>query len=256
MDWVAKIINGAADEFAHAKLVKYGIGTHPGPRVRLTVSRSRITFKADLDLEKVFLRTYASTAPEGLHKVSGQVITYTDRTEEFKALPVPLYFSRSKGKGAPVFKAKVKELVQLSDLKALLDLDGATTFFLLSVSPSDGTKPWKVATKTSFPKRGAPDSGGEEKKKDPTFTKGALANTPEVMQLLLSELLPDMRDSVTEKTKKVAIDHEIVIEDIEVPNDPSLSFSEKRRLAKKRGRLVRRITVDGDERVLEQEFFC
>ncbi len=255
MNWLAKIVNGSADEFSHAKLVKYGIGTHPGPRARIKLSKNTISFKADLDYENLFLRAYMMSAPKGIHKVKGIVRTYNDRSEDFRSLMFPLTWKKSKGKTASIFNAKVDESAPLADIKAVVDSDDPTTFFLLSISPRDGTKPWKVTTKTSFPKGGPTGDEEEGKEKDPTFTKGALANTSEVFKHTIEEILPDFKDKVGAKTKNIMVRNRIVIEDIVPPDDPALSFSEKRRLAKKRGKLVRRITIDDTDYESEYEFF-
>ncbi len=252
MDWLAKIINGKADEFVHAKILKYGKGTHPGPRAFLTLSSKKIGFKTDLDFEKVFIRAYALGVPDGMQKVAGTITTYEDRRNEFGAITMPLEWRKAKGKGATTYKAKIKEVIPLEHLRELLELDGPTTFFLLSVSPNDGSKPWKVTTKTSFPKSPAGTEEDPEKEKDPVFSKGALGRTDEVWEFLLEEVLPDVKDKIPEKVKKIKIRQEIIIDDIEIPDDPSLSFAEKRRLARKTGRLVRRIEIDGT--VYENEF--
>ncbi len=251
MDWLAKIIDGKADEFVHAKILKYGKGTHPGPRAFLTLSRKKIAFKADLDLEKVFVRAYVNHVPEGMQKVAGVITTYTDRRDEFSNIAMPLEWRIAKGKGATTYKAKVKEVVPSQHLKELLEHDDPTTFFLLSLTPNDGLKPWKIATKTSFPKSPAASEEGESEK-DPVFSKGALARTPEVWEFLLREVLPDVADEIPDKAKKVKVRQDIVIEEIEIPEDPKLSFAEKRRLAKKTGKLRRRVEIDGT--VHEQEF--
>jgi hypothetical protein len=255
MNWLSKIINGSADEFSHAKLVKYGIGSHPGPRVKLAISSKRITFKTDLDLEKIFLRGYLRGVPDGSQKLKGILRTYTDRRSEFDTLRMPLDWKKSKGKLASIFNAKVNEVAPLEDIKQIVEVDGPTTFFMFSLTPSDGTKPWKITTKTSFPKGGPSDEEDAEKEKDPTFSKGALENTAEVLDYVIGELLPDCSDKVEPKTKKIAIYNQIIIDDIVPPDDPNLSFSEKRKLAKKRGKLVRRIVIDGTEHRGEFEFF-
>jgi hypothetical protein len=255
MNWLAKIINGNADEYSHAKLVKYGIGEHPGPRAKVKLSKKSITFKADLDYEKLFVRAYVMGAPEGTHKVRGIIRTYSDRSEEFSPLMMPLIWKKSKGKLASIFNAKVDDPVPLTDIKAVVNTDGPTTFFLLSLTPRDGTKPWKVTTKTSFPKSGPKEDDGEGKQKDPTFTKGSLGNTTEVFDYTMQELLPDLKEKVGPKTKNILIQNTIVIDDIVPPDDPGLSFSEKRKLAKKRGRVVRRVTIDDEEYTGEHEFF-
>ena len=256
MSWVAKLIEGNPDEFAHARLVKYGIGSHPGPRTKLTLSKNSIKFKADLDQEKVLLRGYLQGAPAGSHKVKGMLITYGDRTSEFEQLTMPITWKKSKGKLAQVFKAKLDEVAPLDDIKALLEIDDPTTFYLLSLNPRDGTKPWKITTKTSFPKGGPKEEEEDKDEKDPVFTKGALGNTPEVLEYILNALAPDIRDKIGPKTKSIMIRNNLVIEDIEIPDDPSLSFSEKRRLAKKRGKLVRSITIDGEDYTLEYDFLA
>ena len=65
MSWISKIIDGTPDEFVKARLVKYGLGFHPGPRVRITLSKPSIKLKVDLDLEKTFLTGYLRGAPDG-----------------------------------------------------------------------------------------------------------------------------------------------------------------------------------------------
>jgi hypothetical protein len=254
MSWVSKIINGNPDEFTHARLVKYGIGSHPGPRTKLTLSKASIKFKADLDQEKEILRGYLKGAPAGSHKVKGMIITYSDRTSQYGQLNMPLTWQKSKGKGTPVFKAKVDEVAPLDDIKALFELDDPTTFYLLSINPRDGTKPWTIATKTSFPKGGPKEDEADKDEKDPVFTKGTLGNTPEVLEYLLDALVPDLRDKLSTKTKNIIIRNNFVIEDIEIPDNPSLSFSEKRRLAKKRGKLIRVVTIDDEDHTLEYDF--
>jgi hypothetical protein len=254
MNWIAKIIEGTPDEFVHAKFMKYGIGEHPGPRVQLAFSKGKISFKADLDLEKIFLKGYLSTAPKGSHKVSGLIESYTDRQEEFDKLRMPISWKKSKKKGATTYKAKLKEVAPLEDIREIVEKDGPTTFFLLSMSPRDGSKPWKIKTKTSFPK--APKGGEDEEVKAPNFVTGAIANTPVSFEFILNEVLPDLKDQVTHHTKKIMIRNDIIIEDIEIPEDSNLSFKEKRKLAKKRGKLIRKISIDKAEKELEYSFYA
>jgi hypothetical protein len=230
-----------------AKLVKYGLGSHPGPRVRITLSKTSIRLKTDLDLEKSFLKGYLLGAPDGQHKVKGTIITYHDRTEDYGKLMMPLSWKKSKGKGAPVFKSKVDESAPLDDIKALFDNDDPTTFFLLSLSPRDGTKPWKVTTKTSFPKGGPKEEKEDEKVKDPVFAKGALGNTPETLEFILDEYLPDHKDKIGPKTKKIWIRNNFEILGIKPPTDPNLSFDEKRKLARKKCKLTREVNIDGED---------
>ncbi|MHA2042522.1 MAG: hypothetical protein ACW975_11745, partial [Candidatus Thorarchaeota archaeon] len=246
MNWLSKIIAGTADEYSHAKLVKYGIGTHPGPRAKITLSKA-LAFKADLDYEKIFARAYVKGAPEGSHKIKGIVRSYTDRSAEFDSIMMPLSWKRSKGKYASIFNAKLNEVAPLEHIRDLIYIDGPTTFFLVSLNPRDGAKPWKITTKTSFPKGGAggDDDDKDKKEKDPVFTKGALANTPDVLDYVIDELLPDLKEKVSPNSKKISVSNTIVIEDIVPPDDPDLSFSEKRRLAKKRGKIKRKLIVDG-----------
>ena len=169
MNWIAKIVNGSPDEFVKAKLMKYGIGEHLGPRVTLRITGKSLNFKVDLDLEKVFIRSYLQGAPVGKHKIKGQLVSYSDRVDEFDRIAMPLSWKKSSGKGAKVFKCKLSEVAPLEHIQELLEKDGPTTFFLLTMSPSDGTKPWKITTKTSFPKQG--QDVDEEELKAPTFCR-------------------------------------------------------------------------------------
>jgi hypothetical protein len=254
VSWISKIIKGTPDEFVHAKLVKYGLGTHPGPRTRITLSKPTIKFKADLDQEKDFLKCYVMSAPSGPHKVKGIIITYSDRTENFGQLMMPISWSKSKGKGAPVFKAKVDESAPLQDIKALFDIDDPTTFYLLSLNPKTGAKPWKIQIKTSFPKGGPTEEDDETESKDPVFTRGALENTPEVLEFIIDNYLPDLRGKVGPKTRDIWIRNNFEIKDIQIPDDPKMTFQEKRKQAKKQGKLIREVSIDGESFTTEYEF--
>ena len=256
VSWISKIIKGTPDEFVHAKLVKYGMGSHPGPRARITLSKPSIKFKADLDQEKDFLKCYVSSSPSGQHKVKGLIITYSDRTNEFGKLMMPLSWTKSKGKGASVFKAKVDESAPLEDIKALFNVDDPTTFYFLSLNPKDGTKPWKIQTKTSFPKGGPSEEDDESEGKDPVFAKGAIGNTSDSLKFILDAYLPDLRDKIGPKTKDIWIRNNFAILEIQIPEDPKLSFTEKRRLAKKRGKLIREVSIDGENFTTEYQFLA
>ncbi|MFW9909282.1 MAG: hypothetical protein ACFFEF_11965 [Candidatus Thorarchaeota archaeon] len=252
MSWVAKIIEGKPDDYVHAKFVKYGIGEHPGPRAIIKLSKARISFKADLDLEKTFIQAYLHGVPRGNQKVKGTIVTYEDIREVTKKLTMPISWSVSKGKGATTFKAKLNETAPIEDIKQLLELDSPTTFYLLSMNPT-GSSSWKVVTKTSFPKSPAGSDEDEEvEAKEPVFSKGSLENNQEAFDFLAKNLFPDVLNMITSKTKSIYVRHFIRIDDIEIPDDPKMSFAEKRRLAKKRGKLIRKISIDDE--TIEKEY--
>ncbi len=262
MDWIAKIITGTPDEFVHAKMVKYGIGEHTGPRMKLSLTQSKVNIKADLDLEKVLARIYISCIKEGRHRVTGNIIRYTEPPPQPRGVQVPLDWSKVKGAGATIFKARLDEVIPGEYLSGLLEYDSPTTFFLLSLTPLDSASGSKVTIKSSFPKGGAAGAVDEEDTeeaaaegmKDPTFAKATFDRTSEVDDLIMREILPDVRQYVGPKTKKIEIYHTIVIDNIEIPDDPRLSISDKRRLAKKTGRLTRRVVVDDKEYVFTYPF--
>lgn len=254
MNWLAKVIQGEPDEFVHAALVKYGIGSHSGPRAHLAFSKKRVSFKVDLGFEDTFIQGYVDGSPEGTHRIAGLIVSYSDRRSEFADLNMPLFWKKSGGKGPPTYKSKLKEIAPLEDIRQLVLSEGPTTFFLLSMSPSAAGTPWKIATKTSFPRPPKGAEEGEKKVKAPIYCKGALANTPDIREFVLQETLPDLRDEIGPKTKKVQISHTIVIETIEIPEDPSLSFAEKRRLAKRNARLLRKVVIDDKEYTSEYKF--
>ncbi len=254
MNWLAKVVRDEPDEFVHAKLVKYGIGSHHGPRAHLAFSKKRISFKVDLGFEETFMQGYVDGAPEGTHRISGLIVTYSDRANEFANLNMPLLWKKSGGKGPPTYKAKLKEIAPLQDIRQLVHNEAPTTYFLLSMSPSDAGTPWKITTKTSFPKAPKGAEEGKTKVKAPVFCKGALANTPDAMKFILQETLPDLWEEIGPKTKKVQILHTIVIESIEIPEDPNLSFAEKRKLAKRSARLLRKVVIDDKEYTREYDF--
>jgi len=251
MNWITKMVQGNPDEFAHAQLVKYGLGTHPGSRAQLRFTSKKIWFKGDLGTEKIFLKAYLMGVPEGSQKVNGYVVTYDDRREDFDQITAPLIFNETSGKTATKYKASFKEVVPLAHLKELMEVDGPTTFFMLSIKPKDDGNPFKIDIKKRFPK-GRKRTDDE---KAPNFVKGSLEHTSELRDYLLEELFPEMAEEIPDDVGKAELDMDIVIEDIEIPKDPDMSFAEKRKTAKKSGKLVRTITVDGEDHTFETEFY-
>ncbi len=251
MNWITKMVKGNPDEFAHAQLVKYGLGTHPGPRAELRFTSKKIWFKGDLGTEKIFLRAYLKGVPEGSQKVNGYIVTYEDRQEDFDQITAPLIFKEKSGKTATTYKASFKEVVPLSHLKELMEVDGPTTFFMLSIKPKSGEKAWKIDIKKRFPK-GRKRTDDE---KAPNFVKGSLKHLPELREHLIEQLFPEMKDEIPEDVGKIELDTDLVIEDIEIPKDPDMSFAEKRKTAKKSGKLIRTVTIDGEDYEFETEFY-
>ncbi len=262
MDWVAKIIKGMPDESVHAKMIKYGVGEHVGPRMKLSFTSSKITIKADLDLERVLTQAYISCTKSGRHRVTGNIFSYAEPRPQPKGVQVPLDWSKTGGAGPSIFKARLDEVMPADHLPGLLEYDSPTTFYFLSFAPADDAAGGsKVTIKPNFPKGGVGgtadvDASEEDEgdSKDPTFAKATFSRTPEIESFIMQEILPDVKEHLTPKSKNILIRHTIAIENIEIPEDPSLSFSEKRRLAKKIGRLVRRVTIDDKEYVFTYPF--
>jgi hypothetical protein len=254
MNWLKKMIEGNAEEYAHAKLVKYGKGRYPGPRIKLTVRGSKIYFRADLDLENIFHRAYLEGVPEVKQKIKGQIVSYDDRREEFKSVQMPLSWKESKGKGATTYKAKISEVAPFEHVKELFELDNPTTFYQLSINPAKNAKPWKIKTKTSFP-RGPKGGDAKEDEKPPNYATGTLDNSDDMMEFIFNEAAPEVIGKLESEPKSIFIRNEFHIEDIDIPQDEGLTFAQKRKLAKKKGQLHRTITLDDEEFNFEYEFY-
>ena len=66
-----------------------------------------------------------------------------------------------------------------------------------------------------------------------------------MLEYILDACLPDHKDKVGPKTKDIWIRNNFEILGIKPPEDTKLSFDEKRRLARKKCKLTREITIDG-----------
>jgi hypothetical protein len=137
-----------------------------------------------------------------------------------------------------VRKFQIDTEIKTSDLVDLMK-KYPKAFYALSFKGED----LQLKVKAKAPKSGKPGKGDEDPKAD-------FCNLKTSDRELISEILFDV-----EEFKEVKINHTIAVEEIVYPSDvENLSPKEIRERAKRKGKVYRKIIIDGNEKVSNAEF--
>jgi hypothetical protein len=229
MHYIKDVFESKATEHAHLKFTRYSKGVFVGPLLSLKFSKSGIKVKSSFHFVDELLILLAEVLKEKVVFVGGSVVWNKDLTPDFNKLGIK-YSKVSKSRG--IFKYVLANEVNFKDF---------VTYFgkynlLLNIKDEDAS----LVTKTSPPK--------PNKEVSTDFCKVSLPLSME--KRVREEFLFDIKEK---NFKEVQIAHEILIEDIILPENAQ-DFEEARRLARRVGLLKRVITIDGQQKISECKF--
>ena len=224
LNFIKKIIEGQVDEETHNKFIRFGKGAYEREAFKIKVMGKKITVKAGFDYVDILLRFMAQQLTQEV-EVSGAIVT-SDKSFGDKLEARDISFD-SRGK-----KYTIKASMSADDFRSFLEELG-DTYPLLAIKSGD----YKTALKKSPPKPGKL----VEEFITATFAKGDLGK-------IMDEFLWDEDEFTTAEIK-----HTVVVEDIVVPKEYQDDFAMARLKAVRKGKLVRKVTVDGKEKETEYE---
>jgi len=212
-----KIFDGKSIEEAHGHFVRFGKGNYQR-RFLINLNKGKkIKVRASFELANDLVKFVEenNTHP----RFSGKVLT------------------KSKIEGITGRKKAGGYVYEITN-NTLEKFNGAYCFLLDSVD----VEGMVLKIKKSLPKPG--------KRKDKIDDKFCMLDLDE-------KYLPLMKETffwdVPENAKKISVEHELIIDEIILPEgveDPT----EMRKLAKRKGKIVRKVIVDGKEKLSEKEF--
>ncbi|MEM4719671.1 MAG: hypothetical protein QXG18_02300 [Candidatus Pacearchaeota archaeon] len=229
MTFIKKIFEDRIDESVHRQFIRFGKGTYQGRAVIKAIKQqSKIKIGTSFELANDVVEFVADL---GGGKTSGIILSKEDTSKKFPDLDT----SRKAGMFVSVIEQDCNEF-QLKELlkdayACLLDIE------------SQGIL---LKTKKRLPKPGK--SG--DLKIDDKFCQLELSN--QYLKKFHDTFLFDL----PLEFKKVRVEHTYIIKDIIIPKEleKEKDFAKIREKAKRKGKVIRKITIDSKELVKEKDF--
>jgi len=226
-----QIFSGKVDETGHVEFIKYGKGRFINKYlISAKKQKDRWAIKTGSEFANFLVRKCLEKVSKDI-KVKGVIVATFDVASE-AGFPIER-IKQFMGIKQAVINTEVspKRIISLMD-------KFPKAFFALSFS----TDICDLKIKAKAPKSAKPAAGGE---KPPAPDFCSLKTTDKSIAEDLFFDIPEF--------KQVEIRHEILINRILLPKSES-DPAKMRELAKKEGKIVRKATVDGKEKVSEKEF--
>lgn len=230
MNFIKKILNGEIDESVHRQFIRFGKGKYP-KRFPISLWKTKkIKVRAGFEFvnDLVLLCSKLGNA-----KVSGMTLSKTNLSElmsqnniegDSEAKKGGLYFKNN----IPDQELKKEQLRELekASYSTLLDIEG---------------EGFKLKIKKKLPK-----PGKSEKKIDDKFCQFEAEN--KFYSLIKEELFWDMPEA-----KKIEISYTVMVQEIVMPKGEK-DYAKIRDLSKRKGKMIRKVNIDGQETTKEIDF--
>ncbi len=232
MNFIKKIFDGKTDESVHLQFQKFSRGEFKDRAiVKVKKVGSKYTISTTAEFGNEFVRTLAEKLGSNKTKVTGSIIGTNDLKGELNFKTIKQFQG--------VKNYSIEQEMSGNEIINLLD-KFPKNFFPLSFSVGDNT----LKIKPKAPKSGKPKNKDEAP--NPDFCK--LVTTDEHIG----------KSFVWEKAnfKDALIAHDFIIESIVVPDSlkSEKDFAVVREKSLRKGKIVRRATIDGEQIKEEKEF--
>ncbi|MBL7101066.1 MAG: hypothetical protein ISS23_03875 [Nanoarchaeota archaeon] len=222
MNFIKKIVEGDVDEAVHNKLARYGKGDYERGLMLIKKGKKNIRIKASHDWANDLFGLIAENIKKDA-EVKGKILAFRDFKSE---IGLEL---KSFSKWGKLFTVELDLILTPEQMKLIYEKFNGD-FLLLNVKSDD----LKLSVKNSIPKPGG-------KVKD-NFCSATLPLS------VLDEFAFDFDNDFSE----AKIVNKFVITELIVPKEYEKDFAKARIMAKRKGKLVRLITVDGKN--VEKEY--
>ncbi len=236
--FIKKIFDGKNDESVHIQFQKFSRGKFANKAlIRAKNSKGKFTIGTSYEYANELVRTLAEKLGSGRAKVSGVVISTRKLKEEPEFSSI---FADSTVKQfAGVRQYGINKEMSGDEIMQLCDrLPNAVISLSFAFMDTD------LKVKAKAPKSGKP-STKENEKPPADYCKLKTSDKGLVKGLLF--------DVELDNFKVAEIEHDFVIEDIELPKGVTDPLK-MRELAKRKGKIIRKTSVDGNNIIEEKKF--
>ncbi|MFP4189514.1 MAG: hypothetical protein ACLFSL_00580 [Candidatus Woesearchaeota archaeon] len=224
INFMKKIYEGKPDELTHAKFTRFGIGRFEREEMTIKIMGNKIKVQTGPEYVDVLLRILAHIAKEDLN-ITGRVVSTKDVEERIKNNGLEI--TKKRGKKYDVEGSRSPE-----EFKKLLD-DMSDCFLLFKANSGKN----KIKTGQSLPKPG---------KLIEKFATGEFSK--DSLDMIKEEFLFDTESFVKEaKFKHTYVIENIIVDESLIETDPKRARLE----AKRKGKVIRECTIDGESYVKE-----
>ncbi len=230
MNFVKKIVKGQADEAAHYQFTRFGQGEYDGRFIISLWKTKKVKIRSSFEFANDLVLTCASL---GKCKGSGIVLSKKDITEILKKNNIE--GNSETKKGGLYYKNTIEE--QELTPEQLIELNKVSYFTLMDLEGAD----FKLKTKQKLPK-----PGKKAEKVDSGFCQ--LETDEKNYQKIKDDFFWDLPDG-----RKIKTIHKVMVNEIVMPKGEK-DFSKIRELAKRKGKILRKSSVDAKEINSEFDF--
>ena len=230
MNFIKKIFENKIDETVHDKFTRFGIGTFENRALcQLTKTSKNLKIKTSFEHTNELVVHLANTIEDKTH-IIGMILCTSDISSE---LPFEVERKNAMGLKKYIFDHELTKEQILNLYEKFPD-----ALILFNFSTESGT----LKIKQKAPKAGKAGKKDEEPKAD--YCTLTTTNFDLAKEFAFE----------ADNFKKFFAKHTFVIENIEIPkeyeNDPKMA----RKMAKRKGNIIREINVDGKKQTSETKF--
>jgi hypothetical protein len=237
-NFIKKIFEGGeSDELVHSQFIKFSKGEFPDrAMIRAKNSSGKYTISTTSEYSKDLIMILAEKLGERIVNVTGAIISTLDLEGQFD------YKERKMAMGVKRYMIE-KEMSGNEIIELCNKVEKA--FFALSFSV-DNTD-LKIAVKSPKSAKGASSQKKEGKKLKIDFIKIKTSDKDLVNNLIFDDEARDF--------KKIEIKHTFLIEKIVLPENEK-DFAKIREMAKRAGKIIRELDIDGSLVKKEKDFIA
>lgn len=235
MNFIKKIVDGQTDGLVHIQFQKFSKGEFKNRAlIEAKKTAKNWTIKTSAEFATDLVLSVAEEVGDEKTEITGAIVSTVNLKEipEFKEILATAEIKQFQGVKRFILKQEItgNEIINL--IKSF-----PKAFFGLSFS--SGKSQLKIKAKS--PKSSKPGKGDEAPKAD-------FCNLKTENQEIVKEFLFDIGEF-----KKVKVNHTFFVDEIIFPKDEE-DYSKIRELAKRKGKIIRKIDIDEKEQVKEIEF--
>jgi hypothetical protein len=232
MNFIKKIFENQIDEKVHAQFTRFGNGTFENKALLdINIQAKKVKIKTSSEFINELVEFLANTIEEKTH-VKGIIFSTRNLTEESS-----IEFQEIKN------AMGVKKHIINQELTKEQILETVEKFPYASINLSFKTNKGELKVKEKAPKAAKPGKDGKAPKAD--YCVFTTEN---------KSIVEDYAFDIKEPFKKAFINHTLVIEEIIIPEEYKNDFSQARLKGIRKGKIVRKLNIDGKEVKNEKEF--
>lgn len=232
MNFIKKIFENKLDEKVHNQFTRFGKGTFEDKALlNINIQAKKVKIKTSHEFTNELVGFLANTIEDKAY-IKGILFSTRNLTEETN-----IEFQDIKN------AMGVKKHIVNSELTKEQILEAIEKFPYASVNFSFKTNKGELKIKEKAPKAGKAKKGEDKPKAD-----YCVFTTED------KSIIEDYAFDIKEPFKKAFISHDYLIEDIEIPEEYENDFSQARLKGIRKGKIIRKLDIDGTETTKETKF--